>query len=103
MLSEFSIIPLDHGTSMKDYVAKILDLVDKSGLDYELTAMGTLIEGEPAKVWDLLRRCHETVRSISSRVETRIMIDDREGAKGRLIGKVRDVEEVLGRRLKTAV
>jgi uncharacterized protein (TIGR00106 family) len=103
MLAEFSVIPLDHGTSMKEYVAPILDLVDKSGLDYELTAMGTIVEGEPMLVWHLLRDCHEAVAEMSNRVETRIVIDDRKGAAGRLVGKVRDVEEVLGRRLKTAV
>lgn len=103
MLVEFAVVPLDHGLSMKDYVAQILDLVDKSGLDYELTAMGTLIEGEPMLVWPLLRDCHEAIAEMSDRVETRIVIDDKKGATGRLVGKVRDVEDVLGRRLKTAV
>src|SRR5262245_35587740 len=103
MLAEFSVIPLDHGMSMKEYVARILDIVDKSGLDYELTAMGTIVEGDPAIVWHLLRDCHEAIASMSNRVETRIVIDDKKGAKDRLVGKVRDVEEILGRRLKTAV
>lgn len=103
MLAEFSVIPLDHGTHMKEYVAHILDLVDKSGLDYELTAMGTIVEGEPMLVWPLLRDCHEAITEMSDRVETRVVIDDKKGASGRLVGKVRDVEEVLGRRLRTAV
>lgn len=103
MLAELSVVPLDHGMNMKEYVARILDLVDKSGVDYELTAMGTLVEGESAVVWPLLRDCHEAIAAISNRVETRIIIDDKKGAIGRLVGKVRDVEEVLGRRLKTAV
>jgi uncharacterized protein YqgV (UPF0045/DUF77 family) len=33
------------------------------------------------------------------RVSTHITIDDREGADGRLTGKVSDVEKVLGRKL----
>jgi len=103
MLAEFSVVPLDHGVHMKEYVAHILDLVDQSGLDYELTSMGTIVEGEPMLVWHLLRECHEAVTEISDRVETRIVIDDRKGAQGRLVGKVREVEEVLGRRLKTTV
>jgi uncharacterized protein YqgV (UPF0045/DUF77 family) len=87
---------------MKEFVAPILDIVDKSGLDYELTAMGTIVEGEPMLVWHLLRDCHEAVTDMSDRVETRNVVEDRKGAQGRLVGKVRDVEEVLGRRLKTA-
>jgi uncharacterized protein (TIGR00106 family) len=103
MLAEFSVVPLDHGMSMKEFIAQTLDIVDKSGLDYELTAMGTIVEGEPAVVWHLLRDCHEAIAGMSNRVETRIVIDDKKAAMGRLVGKVKDVEEVLGRRLKTAV
>lgn len=103
MLVEFSIVPLDHGMNMKEYVARILDIVDNSGVDYELTAMGTIVEGDPAAIWHLLRDCHDAVAQMSDRVETRIVIDDKKGAMGRLVGKVRDVEGVLGRTLKTAV
>lgn len=103
MLAEFSVVPLDHGMSMKEYVAPILDIVEDSGVDYEFTAMGTIVEGDPAVIWHLLRDCHDAVAKMSDRVETRIVIDDKKGAMGRLVGKVRDVEEILGRDLKTAV
>ncbi|HCU26070.1 MAG TPA: hypothetical protein DF383_13720 [Deltaproteobacteria bacterium] len=103
MLAEFSIIPLDRGMGMKDSIAALLDLVDRSGLNYELTAMGTLVEGDDAKVWDLLRQCHDQATQISDRVETHITIDDRKGVTGRLAGKVREVEAILGRKLRTSI
>jgi uncharacterized protein (TIGR00106 family) len=101
MLVELSIFPLGSGESLKAPVAAVLDLIDQNGLPYQLTAMGTLIEGEWDEVMCLVKSCHETLRRSHRRVITTIKIDDREGARDRLTGKVRDVESALGRRLKT--
>jgi len=82
-------------------VAGIIDIVDKSGLPYQLTSMGTIVEGEWDEVFALIKDCHRAMRREAGRVLTRIAVDDREHAKGRLKGKVADVEKTLGRRLKT--
>lgn len=99
MLVEFSVSPAG-SASMGDEVARCLDLVDRSGLDYQLTAMGTLLEGEWDAVFDVIRRCHEALRKETGRVVTTIRIDDREGVVGALRGKVTSVEEALGRELR---
>ena len=99
MLAEFSVSPAG-AESMGDEVARCLDLVDRSGLDYQLTAMGTLVEGEWDAVLDLIGRCHEAVREEAGRVVTTIRIDDREGVEGALRSKVADVERILGRELR---
>jgi uncharacterized protein (TIGR00106 family) len=100
MIVEFSIVPVGGGEELAGPVARVLDLVDKSGLPYRLTAMGTIVEGEWGEVLGLIRRCHEAMRGEAARVLTHIAIDDRAGASGRIEGKVRDVEAVLGRDLK---
>ena len=46
VLLEFSMTPLDKGESVSAYVARSLDIVDRSGLPYQLTPMGTIVEGE---------------------------------------------------------
>lgn len=99
MLVEFSVSPAG-AASMGDEVARCLDLVDRSGLDYQLTAMGTLLEGEWDAVFDVIRRCHEALREETGRVVTTIRIDDREGVVGALRAKVASVEEALGRELR---
>jgi len=43
-LLDFSMSPLAKGESVSAYVARSLDIVDKSGLPYQLTPMGTIIE-----------------------------------------------------------
>lgn len=100
MIIEFSVVPVGRGEELAGPVARILDIIDQSGLPYQLTAMGTLVEGGWDEVMGLVRRCHEATRGEAGRVLTRIAIDDRAGASGRLAGKVQDVERTLGRTLK---
>ncbi|MFW5904084.1 MAG: MTH1187 family thiamine-binding protein [Candidatus Saliniplasma sp.] len=101
MIVEFAIVPLDRGESLSEYVSQVVENVDESGLDYKLTPMGTIVEGEWDEIMDLIKRCHKHVREVSKRVETRIVIDDREGAKGRIKGKVESVKGKLGKDLNT--
>lgn len=100
MIVEFSITPIGKGESLSADVAKVLDLVDKSGLDYRLTPMGTIVEGEWDEVMELIKRCHQAMLERANRVSTRIHIDDRKGAKDRIRHKVQAVEEKLGRELR---
>jgi uncharacterized protein (TIGR00106 family) len=60
-LLEFSITPLGAGESVSEYVARAVDLIDKSGLDYRLHAMGTVVEGEIGPLLDLLKKCIEAM------------------------------------------
>ena len=100
VLLEFSVSPLGAGTSVSPVVAKCLDIVDQSGLDYQLHAMGTLVEGDLNSVIDVLRRCIEIVAADHDRVTCTAKLDLRRGHSGRLQGKVTSVERQLGRQLK---
>jgi uncharacterized protein (TIGR00106 family) len=82
------------------YVAQCIDLVDRSGLAYELHAMGTIVEGELAEVLDLMRRCIEEIAKSSNRVTCTAKIDYRQGVQGGLKSKVASVEQKLGRPVK---
>jgi uncharacterized protein (TIGR00106 family) len=101
ILAEFSVVPLDKGTHLSGPIARVLKLVDKSGLDYRLTSMGTIVEGSWQRVMALIQQCHERMMEDSERVITTIKIDDHKGRAGRLTGKVESVEKALGKKLKT--
>jgi uncharacterized protein (TIGR00106 family) len=98
---EFTMIPLDKGSSFSRYVARVLDIVDRSGLDYRLTPMGTVVEGEWSDLLSLLDRCFKSIEEISERISLTVKFDYRKGRSGRIEGKVQSVEEKAGRPLKT--
>jgi len=100
ILLEFSMTPLDKGASVSEYVARSLDIVDRSGIPYRLTAMGTILEGEWDPVMEVVRRCYERMRQDCTRISCSIKIDAREGASGRLDAKIDSVEQRLGRKLR---
>lgn len=100
-LMEFTIIPLDKGASLSKYVARVLDIVDRAGLDYRLTPMGTVVEGEWAELLVLLDSCFAAVRDMSDRISLSVTFDYRKGGEGRLTSKIRSVEEKVGRSLKS--
>jgi uncharacterized protein (TIGR00106 family) len=100
VLLEMSMTPLGKGESVSPYVAECVELIDASGLDYELHAMGTIVEGELAEVLDLMRRCIEQVATHSDRVSCAAKLDYRRGASGRIKSKVASVEQKLGRTVR---
>ncbi len=102
MLAEIQFVPVGTGEELKELIAKAVDLVEKSELDYQVTSMGTIVEGEWDEIMALVRKCHERLLADAPRVVTTIKIDDRKDAKNRLKGEVLEVEYALGRGLKTA-
>ena len=101
VLLEFSMSPLDKGESLSQYVARSLDIIDKSGLPYQLTPMGTIVEGEWDQVMALVNACFKTMSQDCNRISTSIKIDYRAGKSGRLKSKIRSIENKLGRTLAT--
>jgi len=100
VLLEFSMTPLGRGESVSPYVARCLDIIDNSGLDYRLHAMGTIVEGEIDQVLDVLKRCLAATAADCDRVTCTAKLDYRRGRQGRLTEKVDRVERQLGRELK---
>ncbi|MDI1471384.1 MAG: MTH1187 family thiamine-binding protein [Thermodesulfovibrio sp.] len=100
MIVQFSIVPLGVGISVSNYVAKVIKIVDESGLPYKLHAMGTIVEGEWEDVMNLIKKCRDALMDEVERVVIDIKIDDRKGAKGRIEGKVKSVEEKVGKIVK---
>ena len=101
VLLEFLMSPMTRGESVSPYVARSLDIIDKSGLPYQLTPMGTIIEGEWAEVMAVVTACFERMRVDCDRIGTQIRIDYRAGPGGRIKSKVESVQQKVGRRLAT--
>lgn len=98
-LLEFSMTPLGVGESVSEYVARCVKVVEQSGLDFELHAMGTIVEGEIDELLEVLKLCFAALAPDCQRISCAAKFDDRRGATGRLKGKVASVEQQLGRSL----
>jgi len=99
-LIKISITPVGTGeTSMGQYIAQAVKVLQgEKGIKYELTAMGTIIEGNLDQLLSLGRRMHEAVFADNvKRVETVIEIDDRRDKTPTISGKVEAVRKRLGK------
>jgi uncharacterized protein (TIGR00106 family) len=95
---EISVIPLGTKTpSVSRYVADALRILEKEkGIKYELTSMGTIIEGDLDKVLDLAKKMHEAVFDKEIlRAVTIIKIDDRRDKPLSMEGKIKSIQDKL--------
>jgi uncharacterized protein (TIGR00106 family) len=101
-LVEFAIFPTEKTQSKSEFVARVLDIIDKSGLDYQFTPMGTIIEAPSVQeALDVVNQAYLELQKDCGRVYSTIKIDYREGSDKRLYKKTASVEAKLGRSLKT--
>lgn len=91
----FSITPLGKDESVSKYVAKVVNAVKQSGLEWQLTPMGTIVEGDT--VDDVFNVIGEGVKQLDdcNRLSISITIDYRKDRKSGMKDKVESVFEKL--------
>jgi uncharacterized protein (TIGR00106 family) len=79
---EIASYPLGTGdVSVSREVSRVFGVLDRSGLPYEVTVMGTVVEGAVDRLFALAREIHDAVASDEvNRVVTVIRIDERKTA-----------------------
>ena len=100
-LVEVSIIPLGtETTSVSQYVARAVGVLQgERDIKYELTAMGTIIEGDLDHLLTLVRKMHEAVFDAGiTRVVTTIKIDDRRDKTSSMSSKMESLKRELGQK-----
>lgn len=101
VLLEFAMTPTGEGQSVSRHVARILDIVDRSGVSYQLTAMGTILEGDWDQVMGVVSDCFRALQTDCGRIGMNLKMDYRAGSEPRLRSKVDAVEGHVGRKLRT--
>ena len=99
-LADVTIIPLGTGSpSVSKYVAGTIKALQRGkGTKYEITAMGTTIEGDLGEILAVIREMHEeTFARGVARVVTVIKIDDRRDKELSIGGKVESLRRELAR------
>jgi uncharacterized protein YqgV (UPF0045/DUF77 family) len=61
VIAEIQCLPDPAGPPGRPYahIDAAIGVIRASGLDHEVGALGTTVQGEPALVWDVLRRAHD--------------------------------------------
>lgn len=96
-IMEISIIPIgSKKPSISNFVAEAVKVLKKEGAKYEVTSMGTIVEGDLEKLFYLARKMHDAVIGKGvARIVTTIKIDDRIDKPLSMAGKVKSVQEKL--------
>ena len=105
VLLEFAMFPTSadgrDGSSVSKEVSKIIDVIDKSGVPYQLTAMGTIIEASSMKeALSIVELAYEQLEDCD-RVYSSLKFDIRKNCENRLKTKVESVEKNLNRKVNT--
>lgn len=93
-----SITPIGTATpSISSYVAACHEVLRRyPALKWQLTPMGTIIEGELAHILEVVTEMHEVPFTKGAlRVSTLLKIDDRRDKEATMVGKVQAVEAKL--------
>ncbi len=99
-VADITVIPSGTGTpSVSTHVAKALKVLQQEeGIKYQLTPMGTIVEGELDKILLLTKKMHEAVFDEKvRRVATLLKIDERRDKPLSMEGKLSSVMGKLDR------
>jgi uncharacterized protein (TIGR00106 family) len=96
LIVEISFVPIGVGTSLSRYIAVVIKNIEKSGLKYQLTPMGTIIEGEWNEISKLIDYSHNLIFEMGiERIITNIKIDYRLDKKYSMQDKVNSVKKKM--------
>ncbi len=95
-IAEFTIIPIGVETSLAKYVAACQQVLEKTGLSYELHANGTNLEGEWDEIMQAIKICHEKLHALGvPRISTVIKIGTRTDREQSMADKLASVRAEL--------
>ncbi|UJF33087.1 MTH1187 family thiamine-binding protein [Paenibacillus hexagrammi] len=97
-IAEFTIIPIGTGTtSLSSYVADLHKELEKhTDIQFEMTPMGTILEGPLERLFEVIRLVHEVpFLHGAQRVSTSIKIDDRRDKHATMEQKLQSVKDKL--------
>ncbi|AGB41298.1 uncharacterized protein, MTH1187 family [Halobacteroides halobius DSM 5150] len=95
-IAEVTVVPIGTAdTSLSNYVADCQDvLAQEERVEYQLTPMGTIIEGELDDILVAIRKIQEVpFVNGANRVTTNIKIDDRRDKKASTEQKIKSVKD----------
>ncbi len=98
VLLEFSMFPTDKGESVSPYVSRIIKMIKETGLNYRLTPMGTVVEADSMpEILRVIEQAYDLLEPDCNRIYSSMKLDIRKGKGNRLEGKIKSVEDRIGK------
>ena len=94
LIADIAIIPIGVGVSLSTYVAACERIFKQAGLNTQLHANGTNIEGDWDAVMTAIKECHQTLHEMGApRVSTNLRLGTRIDRVQRMQDKINSVQE----------
>ena len=94
----FAIFPIDKGDHIGDYVSKVIEYIKESGVQYQFTPMGTIIEADTvAEVLKVIEESYKIMDPISDRVYCVMNMDYNKSKSGLIKKKRESIEGRIGK------
>lgn len=94
MLAEFALFPLG-GEHLSEEVAKAVEELEASGLNFRVGPMGTTVEGDSKVVFDAIHKCYDRIARDHERVIMTITVDGRKSNQHPIAEMVPTVQKKL--------
>lgn len=97
VLVEFAMFPTDQGESVSAHVSQIIETIRNTGVDHQLTPMGTVFETETMpEALDIVQQSYDVLDKSCDRVYATVKFDVRKGKSNRMKQKVKSIERKIG-------
>ena len=92
VLMEFAIFPTDKGESVSEYVSKVIKMIDESGVKYQLTPMGTIIETQTLQeALEVIEKSYKVLEPHANRVYATVKFDIRKNRTNAMTSKIESI------------
>ena len=96
VLMEFAIFPTDKGESVSEYVSKVIKMIDESGVKYQLTPMGTIIETQTLQeALEVIENSYKILEPYANRVYATVKFDIRKNRTNAMTSKIESIVSKL--------
>ena len=96
VIADICIVPIGVGVSLGEYIAAAVEELRAAGLETELHAYGTNVEGEYDQVFAALRRCLERLHAMGApRLSCTVKLGTRSDREQSMADKVESVRARL--------
>ena len=96
--ADLCVIPIGVGVSVGEYVAECQRVLEEAGLEHQMHAYGTNIEGEWDDVMAAVKHCHERVHARGApRITTSLKLGTRTDREQSLQDKIDSVQSKLNK------